>query len=390
MASQAARSSKPPSSQSMGLRSSLPSSSQSMGLRRSQASSSCLVSSTASTSTAGHPREGSYEPHGAGDVCLHSGAPARLDGAAQAHQDGASEGPASTGLPAEVGLTGAIKVASSELGGLAAALATDATSRQALQAAAAACETAEVFTPADLALAGSGDVLPQCTRDLILGGCTVHGAEQALEDLFVTSRNGLEGALALLSRRLASRGRSPASTTLDVACMGIPRSSAERRIMSAVTGPALPLSKRQRKVAKAEDPSLREKEGAKFKAALARCFALLDELGDKSPRFAKVSAARKAGTQGAVRLQENTFIGRFSSFRSLDTARRKFEAFVTFFTGLKLNPFSPPSGIWPLGSQTKQRREPAVRAAPSRPWRGQRKRSSSTWASLHHWSRPNV
>ena len=256
------------------------------GARSSITSSSCPGISTSSSSTAGHPRDGLYEPHRVGDVCLHSGAPAqRLDGAAQAHQDGASEGPTSTGFSHVGCLAGATKVASSELGGLAAALASDATGRQALLAAAAAYEAAEVSTPADLALAGSGDVLPQCTRDLILEGCNVPGAEQALEDLFVTSRNGLEGTLALLSRRLASRGRGPAQSTPEVACTGLPGSRAERRIMSAVSGPAFPPSKRPRKGAEKDDPSLREKEGIKFKAALARCFAQLDELGDRSPRF---------------------------------------------------------------------------------------------------------
>ena len=42
---------------------------------------------------------------------------------------------------------------------------------------------------------------------------------------------------------------------------------------------------------------------------------------------------------GAISLQENAFIGRFSSHKSLDCARRKFEAFIIFFTGLQKDPF---------------------------------------------------
>ena len=148
MALQASKSSQPASSCSSGSRRSLPFSPQPSSLWMARPSSSSLGMTSTSTSTAGHPREGSQEPCGVGDVCLHSCAPACLDGAAQAHQGGGSECPASTDLPSEAGLAGATPVVSSELGGLAAALATDATSRQALQAAAAACEAAEVFTPA--------------------------------------------------------------------------------------------------------------------------------------------------------------------------------------------------------------------------------------------------
>ena len=276
-----------------------------------------------------------------GDGCLHSLAPAGLDGAAQLHPCGASGESASRGHPYEVVLAGPTTVGSSELKDLAAVLADSAESRLALQAAASACEAAEVCTSADLALAGSGNVLPQDIRNLILGGCVVPGSNQALEDLFVASRNGLEGNLALMSRRLASGGGCLASATLGVACTGTPGSRAERRIASAVSGTRVLQAKWPRKGTEEVDPSLRAKESARLKAALDRCFDLLQKLGDKSPRFQRVAGAREAGTKGAVRLQENAFIGNFSSYRSLDGARRKFEAYLVFFTGLRLDPFSP-------------------------------------------------
>ena len=101
-----------------------------------------------------------------GDSGLHSLAPAGLDGAAQRHPGGASEESASTGLPHEVALAGPTTVGSSELCDLAAVLADSAESRLALQAAASACIAAEVCTSTDLALAGSGNVLPQDIRNL--------------------------------------------------------------------------------------------------------------------------------------------------------------------------------------------------------------------------------
>ena len=75
------------------------------------------------------------------------------------HQGHASQEPTGDGNTESVCLAGPTE-ASSELGCLAVALAKDATSHLALQAAAEACKASEVFTPADLALACEAEVLP--------------------------------------------------------------------------------------------------------------------------------------------------------------------------------------------------------------------------------------
>ena len=133
--------------------------------------------------------------------------------AAQAYHEGVAGGAASTGP--EVGhLAGATKVASSALGGLAAVLAKDARHRQALLAAASACLAAGVTTPVDLAFAGEGTVLPPAIQDVILDGCAVAGAREALEDMFRASRDGLKGNIALASRRLPPCRQGPSLTAL--------------------------------------------------------------------------------------------------------------------------------------------------------------------------------
>ena len=121
--------------------------------------------SSGSTSSSGHPANPQLVR--VGDVTSHSRAPAQgLGGAAQAYQAGVPGRPTSTGPPHCEVLAGATKVASSKLGCLVASLANSATGRVALLA----CEAAGVASPTDLALAGSGDDLPQDTVDLILDG----------------------------------------------------------------------------------------------------------------------------------------------------------------------------------------------------------------------------
>ena len=147
------------------------------------ASSSSLRVSCGSTSSSGHPANPQLVR--VGDVTSHSRAPAQgLGGAAQAYQAGVPGRPTSTGPPHCEVLAGATKVASSKLGCLVASLANSATGRVALLAAAAACEAAGVASPTDLALAGSGDDLPQDIVHPILEGYCVSGAQEALEVLF--------------------------------------------------------------------------------------------------------------------------------------------------------------------------------------------------------------
>ena len=88
------------------------------------------------------------------------------------------------------------------------------------------------------------------------------------------------------------------------------------------------------------DPSLRDKEVGRFKSAVARCFSQLEDIGVKSPRFLKVEEARRDGNMGAISLQENAFIGRFSSHKFLDCARRNSEASIISCTGLQKDPFN--------------------------------------------------
>ena len=52
--------------------------------------------------------------------------------------------------------------------------------------------------------------------------------------------------------------------------------------MLAVSGPGLHPTKRKK--TGVDEPYLREKESARFKAAVARCFDLLEEIGDRSLR----------------------------------------------------------------------------------------------------------
>ena len=167
-----------------------------MAMRTSTASS-ASTAGTASTAPLGHPGQ---TLSWVGDVSLQS--QSGLEGAAQAHQGtnpGASEGPASLSHLPGGGLASAASAEPSPrgLGGLARVVASDATSLIALQAAASACKEAGVLTPADLALAGSGNELPpEVARD-ILEGCDVPGVTEALEVLFKTSRRGLKGTIAL-------------------------------------------------------------------------------------------------------------------------------------------------------------------------------------------------
>ena len=140
-----------------------------------------------------------------------------------------------------------------------------------------------------------------------------------------------------------------------------------KRALDAISGSSFPPSKNVRLHTGVADPSLRDKEVGRFKSAVARCFSQLEDIGVKSPRFLKVEEARRVGNMGAISLQENAFIGRFSSHKSLDCARRKFEAFIIFFTGLQKTRSTSPSGMLPLGSLTRLPRGPVGPVGPSRP-----------------------
>ena len=149
--------------------------------------------STASTSTtapSGHPGQTlswvvDDTPHSR-RVSTHG-----LGGAAQAHQgsdSGVSEELAGTGVSDIERLASSTAVASHVLGGLAGSLAGVARDPRALRAAAAACTSSELYTPMDLALAGSGEEFPPEIQDIIFDGCTVPGVREALELLFRISR----------------------------------------------------------------------------------------------------------------------------------------------------------------------------------------------------------
>ena len=152
-----------------------------------------------------------------GDGPPHSQVPTKgLGEAAQAHHRSdfdASGGPAGRGVSGLERLASSTTVASILLDGSAELLADVASGSIALQAAAAACIRSELYTPTDLALAGSGEEFPPEVQDIILEGCSVTGAREALELLFKVSREGLEGTLALESRRCALGGRSPVQHT---------------------------------------------------------------------------------------------------------------------------------------------------------------------------------
>ena len=317
---------------------------------------------TASTARAGHPRRKSSS--WVGDVVLHS--QSGLEDAAQPHQGII---PDVSGEPAGIGHRpggGLASAASAELSprglsGLARVVAKDATTLIALLAAASACEEAGVFEPVDLALAGSGDQLPPEVAGEILSGCLVPGATEALESLFQVSRKGLRGTISLTSRRLALQCGGHREVQPETDPRGHPLSRSEKRALSAVTRPD------QKKREEAQRPpaasgSLREKETNKFVAAVGRCFAFLEDIGESSPRFTKMKEAKERGVRGPLVLQEKAFISNFSSPKSLDSARRRMEQFLLFFRGAGLDPFAPSE--WDVAAWvTDQRGESGPRRA---------------------------
>ena len=230
------------------------------GVACGSSSTSLLGRSTTSTPSSGHP-------YGGDAIGPHSGALASLGGNAVPTEVPASllQEAASGGSPGKgavpTGLASHTVVASHGLGGLAAVLTTCDEDRLALRAAASALEAAGVYEPADLALAGSGDDLPQGTRALILEGCQVPGVEKALEVMFVAARQGMEGNFALMSRRLTPAVRGPPPPAPAAGWSGLSGTRAECRVRTAAFGPAPTVSKRVRTGGETRNEFAREGEG---------------------------------------------------------------------------------------------------------------------------------
>ena len=86
---------------------------------------------------------------------------------------------------------------------------------------------------------------------------------------------------------------------------------------------------------------MREKEQSKLDQAVQRCFDLLSRLGPQSPRYEKVFNVNDAQKEGIRRLQATAFLGGFRSQQGLDSARRRFEAYIGAMSGLGIDPFAP-------------------------------------------------
>ena len=75
--------------------------------------------------------------------------------------------------------------------------------------------------------------------------------------------------------------------------------------------------------------------------AIDICFMVLDTLGRASPRFEKVRHPQQGQEASVVKLQTNAFIANFSSPKGLNTARRRFQAYLLAMEGLHVNPVAP-------------------------------------------------
>ena len=229
---------------------------------------------------------------------------------------------------------------SDSLDALAAVLTHGEEDRPALQAVITALRSAGLSEPLDVAFVGDGDVLPPDTAALILDGCEVHGAFEALERVFRTSREAMEGTVALRARRLnQQRGGASQAAQRCSASAPLPGSKAEARVLSALAGPT-PFAKRA-KSGSGTETSLRSREAAQLESAVERCFSLLRELGPRCPRFAPIFDVPEAEKKITSNLQHKVFLGNFSTARGLDSARRRFEAYLVAMNGLKLDPLTP-------------------------------------------------
>ena len=134
-----------------------------------------------------------------------------------------------------------------------------------------------MLTPIDLAFAGEGTVLPPATQDLILEGCVVAGAREALEDTFRASRTASRATCPGVPPAAPAQARPFPHRPLERE--GLAGSRDAKHPMLAFSGPGLHPAKRQK--AGPDEPRLREKESARFRAAVARCFDLLEEIGNE-------------------------------------------------------------------------------------------------------------
>ena len=207
----------------------------------------------------------------------------------------------------------------------------------ALQAAVAALARAGITEALDLSFLGSGDLLPQETVAEVLSDCTVPGAEAALEEMFKIAREGMEGSMALRIQGFLPAQRAPPEPAVGQAWEGLSGSRAERRVRFAAD-PAPP-QKRVRQT-KIED-SLSAKLTDEMQKAIDACFLVLDNLGHASPRYEKVRHPRKGQEASVVKLQTNAFISNFSSPKGLNTARRRFQAYLLAMKGLNVDPVAP-------------------------------------------------
>ena len=220
--------------------------------------------------------------------------------------------------------------------GLATVLGAQSKHREALQAAVAALARVGITEPLDLAFLGSGDLLPQDTVAEVLEDCAVPGAEAALEQMFQIAREGMEGTLSLKSKGLHPTQKAP-SDPAGCQAEGLSGSRAERLVRFAAD-PAPPQKRAKR--GRVEN-SLTDKLTEEMQKAINVCFLVLDNLGRASPRYEKVRHPQQGEEASVVKLQTNAFIANFSSPKGLNTARRRFQAYLLAMEGLHVNPVAP-------------------------------------------------
>ena len=262
---------------------------------------------------------------------------------------GPPEGPASKhhllpsagGLGCSAAVSQAVDPAaagSSDLAGLAALLATSGKELLALESVVTALAGLGIVVPEDLAFVGSGDELPSGTIDEIRAGREVEGFDKALVSMFQAARAGLDGKLTILARRISTASAPIQSSPPSRPCTPA-MNRAEKRVLLAI-------EERQVNAPRPDVDleavgSLAAKEQKQLNSAIERCFRLLEIIGDASPRWSHVFTGDAARRQASRRLQSHAFVGRFRSHRSIDNARRKFEAYVRSMGAMKEDPFRP-------------------------------------------------
>ena len=210
---------------------------------------------------------------------------------------------------------------------LATVLGKRAEDRDALLAVVAALALVGITEALDLSFLGSGDVLPSETVAEVLGDCAVHGAAEALKHMFRIARDGMEGSVSLMLLHLGPTRRAPSKPEVTgQAWKGLSGSKAKRRVLAAVD-PAPP----QKRVRHSKDETSFNRQLLPGPERTGLRVATVHERQEPS----------QGQEESVMKLQTNAFIHNFSSPKSLNAARRKFETYLLAMRGLNVNLLDP-------------------------------------------------